>query len=94
MENVLSDYNSFPKQGNVRLDRQKAVDLLREILEVTKQANVTAISINPEGAGDFTLKINCTIDEQVINSIQPIISRDKLAMKQDHGFLTIYSPKR
>lgn len=93
MENVLNDYNAFPNQGNIRLDRQKAVDLLREILEATKKTDITAISINPDEAGDFTLRINCSVDEQIIKSIQPIISRDKLAMKQDRGFLTIYSPK-
>jgi hypothetical protein len=75
------------------LDRQKALDVLREILNVTKQPDITAISINPDGTGEFILKIRCTVDEQVINSIQPIISRDKLAMKQDHGSITIYSPK-
>lgn len=92
MENVLNNYNPFPKQGNMRLDRQKALDLLHEILDVTKQADITAISINPDGSGDFSLKINC-MDEQVKNSIQPIIARDKLAMKSEKGLLTIYSPK-
>jgi hypothetical protein len=71
------------------LDRQKALNLLREILEVTKQTNITAISINPDGPGDFSLKINCIVDENVINAIQPIISREKLSMKQDKGVLTI-----
>lgn len=94
MENVLSKYHAFSEQGNAHLDRQKALNLLREVLEVTKHANITAISINPDGPEDFTLKINCIIDEKMINAIQPIISRDKLAMKQDKGFLTIYTPSR
>ncbi len=76
------------------MDRQTALAVLREILEVTKEIDVNAISLNVNNSGDFSLKINCAIDEHTINCIKPIIARDKLTMKQEDRFLVIYSTER
>ena len=76
------------------MDRQKALALLREILEVTKQIDINAISLNSDNSGDFCLKISYVKDEHVINCIKPILARDKLAMKQENGALIIYSVER
>jgi hypothetical protein len=75
------------------LDRQKVLAVLREILEVTKEIDIYAISLNPDSSGDFSLKITCTLDESVENCIKPILARNKLTMKQEDGFLSIYSAK-
>ena len=74
------------------MDKQKALALLREILEVT-QHDITSISVNQEKPGDFSLKINGVINEQTRNCITPLLAKDKLAMKQEDVFLVIYSAK-
>lgn len=73
------------------MDRRQALALLREILEVTKKSNVNALSLNQDSPGRFSLKISVYADEQVQNSINPILTRDKLAIKYEEGALIIYS---
>lgn len=72
------------------MDRQKLLAVLREILEVTKEIDIYAISLNQDNSGDFYLKITCTLDESVKNCIKPILARNKLAMKQEGEFLIIH----
>ena len=65
-----------------------------KILEVTKEIDINAISLNSNNSGDFSLKINCALDEHILNCIKPIIARNKLTMKQEDRFLVIYSTDR
>lgn len=84
----------FPYQGNVHLDRQKAVALLREILEVSKHSDIRAITLNQENAGNFSLKIDCDLNDGIRKCIQPILDRDKLIMKEEKDFFIIHSIDR
>ena len=76
------------------MNRQQALALLREILEVTNQNSVNAICLNQDSPDSFSLKINVHADEQVRKSINPILAREKLAMKHEEGVLIIYSTER
>lgn len=73
------------------MDRQKALAMLREILELTKEIDVNSISLNPDKSGGFALRIKCVVEESVKNSIKPILLRNNLTMKQEDEFFIIYS---
>ena len=73
------------------MDRQKAVALLREILEISKHTDIRAITLNQEKEGDFSLKLDCSLSNEVKEYIKPIISKDKLVMRQEKDSLVIYS---
>jgi hypothetical protein len=75
------------------LERQKTLALLREILEVTNQIDVEAITLLKDDIGDYSLKINCPVDDIVLRLIQPILKRDNLTIKYNHNYIIIASIK-
>lgn len=80
------------KQGNVHLDRQKALVVLREIVETTKhQISVGSISLNQDRLGDFVLKIECGLTDNLPTLLRPILAKHSLELKQETGFVIIYS---
>jgi hypothetical protein len=73
------------------LDRQRAIALLREILEVTNQSDINPISLHQDSPDNFSMKLKVYADEQLRNNINPILAREKLEIKQENGTLIIYS---
>lgn len=76
------------------MNRQQVLALLREILEVTNQNDINAISLHQDSPDKFSIKLKIYADEHVRKSINPILSREKLAIKQENGTLIIYSTER
>ncbi|MCW4024436.1 MAG: hypothetical protein NWF01_05305 [Candidatus Bathyarchaeota archaeon] len=75
------------------MKRQKTLALLREILEVTNQVDVEAITLLKDNNGDYALKINCFVDDTVLKLIQPILKRNNLTLKHNCHFIIISSTK-
>ncbi len=73
------------------MDRKKALALLREILDVSKQTDINSITLNRDNLGNFSLKIKCAMDEALKSSLKPILARDRLEVKQEGDFLVIHS---
>jgi len=71
------------------MDKQTALALLTEILELIQQ-NINTITLHQEQLGNFSLRIGGA-DEHVIKCINPILVRNKLAMKGENGTIIIYS---
>ena len=75
------------------MNRETVLALLSEILEVTRGDNISSISINPDNGGNFSLKVDYTHDEHVLDCINPILVRDKLTSMWENGAIIIHSPK-
>lgn len=74
------------------MDRGRVLAVFPEIVEATKQIDITAISLNPDQTGDFSLKIDCSsyMIEDIKKAIGPILARDKLTIMQEEDGLTIH----
>lgn len=75
------------------MNRETVLALLSEILEVTRGDSISSISINADNNGNFSLKVDYTQDEHVLDCINPILVRDKLTSMRENGAIIIHSPK-
>lgn len=71
------------------MDRQKALVVLKELLQATKEIEIRAISLNPEKNGNFTLRIDCPLCERLQKVIEPVLRRENLESKKDDDTLII-----
>ena len=91
MESVLKTSSQLSGVGKVHLDRQKALALLREILEVTEQLDINSISLDSDSSGNFSLRLECSFNDAIRNRINPILIRDNLGFKRVGDSLIIFS---
>ena len=75
--------------------RREAILLFREISKCIPDAYITKISLNQEKneKEEFELRINVIIQGEHFESVQSIVNKRGLNLKEDHGSLLIYEPK-
>jgi len=76
------------------MDREEALAVLHEILEVCKESILmNSVSLdNPpisSTSKSYQIKINCILDSISKNCIAPILKKHKLFLKESEGFIVI-----
>ncbi len=83
-----------------KLDRVEAVAILREILEVWGESVImTCVSIDDPSSrisrnsnNGYEIRLRCSLDNDSRDCIKPILEKYKVGMKDEEGFVIIYSP--
>jgi hypothetical protein len=78
------------------MDREDALAVLHEILEVCKESIFTnSISLDyppiSSTSRGYTIKINCILDSTSKQCIEPILKKHKLFLKESEEFVIIQS---
>ncbi len=78
------------------MDRAEALAVLHEILEVCKESvimNSVSLDNPPISATSkgYQIKINCNLDSDAKQCIEPILKKHNLILKKSEGFVIIQS---
>jgi hypothetical protein len=80
------------------LKRAEALAVLHEIFEECQESVIYwRVSLDPkeshvvEGSDGFEIKVKCDLDEHSRSVIKTILDRHQLGMKEENGFVLIYS---
>ena len=82
------------------MDRVEAVAILHEILEVWGESVImTCVSIDDASSTvyrnlniGYEIRMRCDLDNDSRDCIKPILEKHKLGIKEEEGFVIIYSP--
>jgi hypothetical protein len=80
------------------LDRSDAVDILKEVLDVCSQQNLSYANIvapvpNDNFSVGFQIQINASLPNAAINAVEPVLKKHGLSLKKEAERLTIYEPQ-
>jgi hypothetical protein len=80
------------------LDRADAVDVLKEVLNVCSQqnlsyANIVAPAINDDFSVGFQIQIKANSPNAAISAVEPVLKKHGLSLKKEAERLTIYEPQ-
>jgi len=78
------------------MDRAEALAVLHEILEAFQESiSMNSVSLdnppNSDTSKGYQIKINCALDSASKQSIEPILEKHKLLLKESEGFVIIQS---
>jgi hypothetical protein len=87
-------YNICKKANwGIAVKRQEAVEVLKEILKSCNLINPSYVSLHPLKQDDYELHIKNQIASSHWNTLNEIVQKHGLAMKEYDGFLLIYTPE-
>jgi hypothetical protein len=72
--------------------RREAAQIFSEICERVPEAFINSISLMPSNRSkeDFNLRINVSLDVKNLASVQSVVSKHGMILKEDKGSLLIY----
>jgi hypothetical protein len=91
--NITLQYNVW----GFGLKKNEALAVLHEIFDSCLESIIIdCVSLDPEEspvaqAEDFRIKVKCNLDRESKNLINPILTKHKLELKQEKGFVILYS---
>jgi hypothetical protein len=73
------------------MDRHKALIVLREVLDVLEQAiDLKSITVGENSDGSYFLMLQCLLDNIAKQSLQPILDKNSLELKEENNCQIIY----
>ncbi len=77
---------------NERENRAEAIAVLQEVLDVWRESVlINSASIDTQFSSGFEIKMKCNLDDNSRNNIRSILEKHKLSLKEENGFLVLFS---